>query len=483
MSTAPLAPVQARVRLLPRHRGRVHGDLVRRRAAARAEPEGAAARQPRRTRRRRPGRRSSCRRRRQAAGAAASSPTGSARAEDATDARADGPGLAAPADQGRATRASTRSTRARRSRCRSTRRSRGVPLRTKHVQRGYGTFHDEEIGHGRPAASGRPAGAPRVAFYSRGFEDVQATVAFVRDRVLVATAVALLIALIGGLPGRARGSAAACGRLERAARDVARGPLRGAAARDLEGRARPAHRRPSTRCSSSSRAWTSRARSSSPPRRTSCARRSSRWAASSSCSRTRTSTRRPAREFLETMGEQVERLQKLSVDLLDLSRLDSGSVELHTEPVDLAELARSVAGEFHPRARRARHRPRCCDVPEEGPSALCDRERVAQIMRILLDNALRHTPGGHGRDRERSPLQRRRRAHGGRQRPRPAGRRARQGLRALLHRRRGARRRARPRDRPRARGAHGRRDWCSRPSATCTAFTLELPDGADGNGA
>ena len=55
------------------------------------------------------------------------------------------------------------------------------------------------------------------------------------------------------------------------------------------------------------------------------------------------------REFLETMSEQVERLQKLSVDLLDLSRLDSGSVELHTEPVDLAELTRSVAGEFHPR--------------------------------------------------------------------------------------------------------------------------------------
>ena len=54
------------------------------------------------------------------------------------------------------------------------------------------------------------------------------------------------------------------------------------------------------------------------------------------------------REFLDTMSEQVERLQKLSVNLLDLSRLDSGSVELHTEPVDLAELTRSIAGEFHP---------------------------------------------------------------------------------------------------------------------------------------
>ena len=54
------------------------------------------------------------------------------------------------------------------------------------------------------------------------------------------------------------------------------------------------------------------------------------------------------REFLDTMGEQVARLQKLSVDLLDLSRLDAGSVELQREPVDLSELARSVVGEFTP---------------------------------------------------------------------------------------------------------------------------------------
>ena len=130
------------------------------------------------------------------------------------------------------------------------------------------------------------------------------------------------------------------------------------------------------------------------------------------------------REFLDTMSEQVARLQKLSVDLLDLSRLDSGSVELHTEPVDLAELTRSVAGEFHPRLAE-HHTELELDVPDEGPSASCDRERVAQIMRILLDNALRHTPDGHRRDRERDPLQRRRRAHGGGLRARPAGRRAR----------------------------------------------------------
>ena len=58
------------------------------------------------------------------------------------------------------------------------------------------------------------------------------------------------------------------------------------------------------------------------------------------------------REFLDTMAEQVERLQKLAVDLLDLSRLDAGSVELEREPVDLSELARAVTGEFRPAVAR-----------------------------------------------------------------------------------------------------------------------------------
>ena len=52
--------------------------------------------------------------------------------------------------------------------------------------------------------------------------------------------------------------------------------------------------------------------------------------------------------FLEQVRDQVERLRKLSVDLLDLSRLESGSLELRPEQVDLGELTRSVSGEFEP---------------------------------------------------------------------------------------------------------------------------------------
>jgi signal transduction histidine kinase len=99
------------------------------------------------------------------------------------------------------------------------------------------------------------------------------------------------------------------------------------------------------------------------------------------------------RRFLEQVGDQVRRLGKLSVDLLDLSRLEAGSLELRPEEVDLAELTRAVSGEFEPTL--AQHDARLeLRLPARGIDAQCDPVRVAQIVRILIDNALTHTPDG-----------------------------------------------------------------------------------------
>jgi signal transduction histidine kinase len=97
--------------------------------------------------------------------------------------------------------------------------------------------------------------------------------------------------------------------------------------------------------------------------------------------------------FLEQVKEQVERLRKLSVDLLDLSRLESGSLELRPEQVDLAELTRSVSGEFEPSlAQHDAHLE--LRLAPRHMEAICDPVRVAQIVRILIDNALTHTSAG-----------------------------------------------------------------------------------------
>jgi signal transduction histidine kinase len=99
------------------------------------------------------------------------------------------------------------------------------------------------------------------------------------------------------------------------------------------------------------------------------------------------------RRFLDQVRDQVERLRKLSVDLLDLSRLEAGSLELRPEEVDIGELTRSVSGEFEPAlVQHDSHLE--LRLSRRTIEALCDPVRVAQIMRILIDNALTHTPPG-----------------------------------------------------------------------------------------
>jgi signal transduction histidine kinase len=96
--------------------------------------------------------------------------------------------------------------------------------------------------------------------------------------------------------------------------------------------------------------------------------------------------------FLEQVRAQVERLRKLSVDLLDLSKLEAGSLELREEEVDLGELARSVSSEFEPSL--VQHDSHLELRLARTLDAQCDPVRVAQIVRILIDNALTHTPAG-----------------------------------------------------------------------------------------
>ncbi|HEX2087651.1 MAG TPA: HAMP domain-containing sensor histidine kinase, partial [Solirubrobacteraceae bacterium] len=97
--------------------------------------------------------------------------------------------------------------------------------------------------------------------------------------------------------------------------------------------------------------------------------------------------------FVTQLRDQVERLGKLATDLLDLSKLEAGSLELRPEPTDLGVLTRAVTSEFGPAL--ARHDSRL-ELRLSGAhvEADVDPERVAQILRILIDNALAHTPPG-----------------------------------------------------------------------------------------
>ena len=90
---------------------------------------------------------------------------------------------------------------------------------------------------------------------------------------------------------------------------------------------------------------------------------------------------------------QVARLSQLAAELLDLSRIDAG-IPLRNELVDLDAVLRSVVAELDVRLTE---QGRGVDLDADGsPWAIGDPGSVAQIVRLLLDNALRHTtpPGG-----------------------------------------------------------------------------------------
>jgi signal transduction histidine kinase len=98
------------------------------------------------------------------------------------------------------------------------------------------------------------------------------------------------------------------------------------------------------------------------------------------------------RQFMAEMRAQIDRLQKLTADLLDLSRLDADAMEVSREPVDLKSVARVVATEFSASARR--HDSELQVRGRGAAVALADSDRVSQIIRILVDNALTHTSQG-----------------------------------------------------------------------------------------
>jgi signal transduction histidine kinase len=97
-----------------------------------------------------------------------------------------------------------------------------------------------------------------------------------------------------------------------------------------------------------------------------------------------------ARRQVESARRELRRLGRLATELLDLSRLDA-AVPLREEPVELAELCRAVSAEFDLRA--VEHGVALEVTTPPGPCwGRGDPDAVARVVRILLDNALRHTP-------------------------------------------------------------------------------------------
>lgn len=98
--------------------------------------------------------------------------------------------------------------------------------------------------------------------------------------------------------------------------------------------------------------------------------------------------------FLETIKRQAERLNRLVDDLLTLSDIELGELPLRFEPVSLESVLSCLWPLVEARASK-RDIAMVRDVPNDLPALLADRDRLAQILVNVLDNAVKFTePGG-----------------------------------------------------------------------------------------
>ena len=97
------------------------------------------------------------------------------------------------------------------------------------------------------------------------------------------------------------------------------------------------------------------------------------------------------RDFGRAILEEAQRLDRLVGNLLDLSRIEAGSIRPAKGWYDLGSLVNEVAGRL--RQTALGHTVKL-DLPEELPPLHFDYVEIDQVLTNLVDNAARHTPAG-----------------------------------------------------------------------------------------
>jgi len=97
------------------------------------------------------------------------------------------------------------------------------------------------------------------------------------------------------------------------------------------------------------------------------------------------------RRYLTIISETGRRLNKLVTDLFDLSKLESGQVELHKEPFSIQEMISNATTEYQLLAEKRNIR---INVAFEAdlPPAFADVAMIQRVIQNLVDNAIKYTP-------------------------------------------------------------------------------------------
>ena len=98
-------------------------------------------------------------------------------------------------------------------------------------------------------------------------------------------------------------------------------------------------------------------------------------------------------DYLERIRDNGTHLLELVNDVLDLSKVEAGRIDLELEKVDLAELVSDVVANFTPQAR-AKQLTLAVEAPAGMQPLVTDRQRLMQILINLVANAIEFTDAG-----------------------------------------------------------------------------------------
>ena len=99
-------------------------------------------------------------------------------------------------------------------------------------------------------------------------------------------------------------------------------------------------------------------------------------------------------KFLRVIRSNVDRMNALVSDLLDISRIESGRLKLHIQPVPIKAVVDEVVQTMQERIK-AKELALTVEVPENLPPVQADEDRLIQVLTNLVNNAYLYTlPGG-----------------------------------------------------------------------------------------
>src|ERR1044071_957567 len=96
-------------------------------------------------------------------------------------------------------------------------------------------------------------------------------------------------------------------------------------------------------------------------------------------------------EYLDIALDQIDRMSRLILELLDVSRIETGRLEIRREPIAWPQFVRDVVHRHHTAVSDRRFH---LSVPDAGKLVTGDRDRLEQVLGNLLENAVKYSPDG-----------------------------------------------------------------------------------------